>query len=90
MIKNCCYISRGLFRLVGERSVGWVVRHAHRTPASATMRLTVPLRPPYSNNLDPSDFHICGSLKDAFRGSSFVDDDGLRHSVRKDSRLFSK
>jgi hypothetical protein len=26
MIKNCCYISRGLFRLVGVRSVGWVVR----------------------------------------------------------------
>jgi hypothetical protein len=26
MIKNCCYISRELFRLVGVRSVGWVVR----------------------------------------------------------------
>jgi hypothetical protein len=26
MIKNCCYMSRGLFRLVGVRSVGWVVR----------------------------------------------------------------
>jgi hypothetical protein len=28
MIKNCCYISRGLFRLVGVRSVAWVVRDA--------------------------------------------------------------
>jgi hypothetical protein len=26
MIRNCCYISRGLFRLVGVRSVCWVVR----------------------------------------------------------------
>jgi hypothetical protein len=35
MIKNCCYISRGLFRLVGVRSVGWVVRankHTEQKP----------------------------------------------------------
>jgi histone-lysine N-methyltransferase SETMAR len=49
---------------------------------------------PYSPNLAPSDLHLFGPLKDAFRGPCFVDDDNdddeIKHTVREHIRRFGK
>jgi histone-lysine N-methyltransferase SETMAR len=58
--------------------------------ATATMGWAVPPHPPYSPDLEPSDFHLYGPLKDALRGRRFADDDELKHSVREELRHFSK
>jgi len=44
----------------------------------------------YSPDLAPSDFHLFGPLKDAFRGCRFANDDELRCSVREALLHFSK
>jgi hypothetical protein len=50
-LKNCCYISRGLFRLVGVRSVGWVVRDArHAPPRQHTAQQPAEITRVISNN----------------------------------------
>jgi hypothetical protein len=39
--------------------------------------------PPYSPDLELSDFHLFGPLKDAL-GCCFVDDDELKHGVHEE------
>jgi len=45
--------------------------------------------PPYSPDLELSDFHLFGPLKDAL-GCCFVDDDELKHGVHEELWCFSK
>jgi hypothetical protein len=40
------------------------------------------LHPPYSPDLAPSDFHPCGTLKDAFCSMKFETDDSVIYTVR--------
>jgi hypothetical protein len=37
--------------------------------------------PPYSPDMAPSDFHLFGLLKEAFRSRRFVDDDEMKKAV---------
>jgi hypothetical protein len=47
--------------------------------------------PPYSPDLAPSDLHLFSTLKVAFRGRCFADDDNeMKYSVREQRRRFSK
>ena len=41
---------------------------------------TVLPHPPYSPDLAPSDFHLFGPLKHAFRGKKFEDDEAVIHA----------
>lgn len=45
---------------------------------------------PLYPELEPSDFHIFVSMKEALRGRRSVEDDQLQHSVRQDLRHFSQ
>jgi len=43
---------------------------------------------PYSPDLAPSYFHLCGPLKEALRGRRFAKYDELKHGVREEFRRF--
>ena len=73
----------------GLMSRGVLIHHDNASSYSATFTLDtiqqfcweVLQHPPYSPNLDPSDFHQFGPLKQHFGGKQFADDDDVQHEV---------
>ena len=39
--------------------------------------------PPYSLDLAPSDFHLCGPMKEAMRGHHFDNDEEVKNNVKR-------
>jgi hypothetical protein len=57
--------------------------------AITTIGWTFLPHPPYSPDLAPSDYHLCGPVKDALGGQPLADNGELKHSLREQLRRFS-
>jgi len=55
---------------------------AHTVDTLCDMKFEVLKHPPYSSDLEPSDFHLFGPMKEHLRGHKLADDDKVMEAVQ--------